>query len=304
MRRDRRTFLQRCSQGPVAASVEACHPWRWLGVRGRAVSRLPQRTRPSLAFRTFRLAVHRHRRQLHGLDAPGACRDLWNPVTPPPTLASPSAFSPSRAGPAHLAVRGPASPGTSSLVGWPISRWPRERPLPEDESSFGRRLPHRRSRSALVVSHHLDGFRRSRIPACCSRYRVWVRQVSVGSVVGAEAPRAGSVVPAGAPPCEGLFLVGSRTASLRPAPLLPLVPTPSEDEVGSERRWNPGSDIAARPSIPAVVALRPDARPPGSRVDRVVSSASVTWRWSTLRSAPGSFSTDESVSRVGVAALA
>jgi hypothetical protein len=89
--------------------------------------------------------------------------------------------------------------------------------------SFGRRMPLRRSRSVLVVFHHLDGFRRSRLPACCSRYQVWVRQVSPGSVVEAEASRAVSWVLAGAPPCEGLLLVGSRTASLRPAPLLPFV---------------------------------------------------------------------------------
>lgn len=118
-----------------------------------------------------------------------------------PTLASPPAFPPGRAGTVHLAARG-------SFLSWnfvpcrgPVSRCPRERPLQvgSEEPSLGRRMPLRRSRSALVVSLHLGGFLRSRLPACCSRYRVRVRQVSSGSVVEAEASRAGSGLPAGAP---------------------------------------------------------------------------------------------------------
>jgi len=222
----------------------ACHPWRWLMFE---VARLPA---PPCApvrrwpFGHSRLAIRRHQRWLHGLGCQGARRDpLESRSRRLPILASPPAFSPGRAGSVHLAVRG-------SFLSWnfvpccgPISRCPRERPLPRGPEGplFGRRLLPRRSRSALVVSHHLGGFLRSRLPACCSRYQVWVRQVSSGSVVEAEASRAGSDVPAGAPPCEGFFLVGSRTASLRPAPLLPFVASstsrslrlrsaPSEDE--------------------------------------------------------------------------
>jgi hypothetical protein len=75
-----------------------------------------------------------------------------------------------------------------------------------------------------VVSHHLGSFFRSRLPACCSRYQVWVRQVFPWVArPDLAACRSGSGVPTGAPPCEGLLLVGSRSASLRSAPLLPFV---------------------------------------------------------------------------------
>jgi hypothetical protein len=265
----------------------------WAGVRGRAVSRLSAGTRPSLAFRTFPsccspspAAAPRSRcagRVPGSLESRHTASHLG--------LAFGVLAEPSRT--AHLAVRGPPSPGTSSLVGWPISRWPRERPLPEDESSFGRRLPHRRSRSALVVSHHLDGFRRSRLPACCSRYRVWVRQVSVGSVVGAKAPRAGSVVPAGAPPCEGLFLVGSRTASLRPVlhrrirvprrrcrrcvtrSFLGLV---SPSRHGHHRRW-----CLRSPEDPIPLPVAPWSR---SRLRGCDGRPKVSVRWWELRPSP------------------
>ena len=49
-----------------------------------------------------------------------------------PTLASPSAFSPSRAGSAHLSMSEPCLSWNFVPCCGPISRCPRERPLPED----------------------------------------------------------------------------------------------------------------------------------------------------------------------------
>jgi hypothetical protein len=149
-----------------------------------------------------------------------------------------------------------------------------------------------------VVFHHLDGFRRSRLPACCSRYRVWVRQVLVGSVVEAEAPRAGSVLPAGAPPCEGFLLVGSRATSLRPAPLLPfLCPTPSEDEARSSgsihrcrlrrfRRTRQAPEAVFRPPL-GDGCVAPVRRPSVREQVAPLSPATCAWTVSNRRS-PGS----------------
>jgi len=82
----RRTFLQRCTHGPVAASFEACHPWRWLVFEVARSPASPSASVRRWPFGQSRLAVRRHRRQLHGLRCLGACRDLLNPVTPPPHL--------------------------------------------------------------------------------------------------------------------------------------------------------------------------------------------------------------------------
>jgi hypothetical protein len=146
MRRDRRTFLQRFSQGPVAAPRGACHPWRRLVfevARSPASPLAPVRRWP---FGRSRRAVHRHRRQLHGLWMPGhAPRPSRVPVASPPHLGL--AFGvlaePSRVGP-HLAVlASPSSPGTSSLAVVPAPDVPvnvHSRRSP----SFGRRMPLRR----------------------------------------------------------------------------------------------------------------------------------------------------------------
>jgi len=73
----------------------------------------------------------------------------------------------------------------------------------------------------------------------------------------------------------------SAPGRVRRSALTDRVPDPtSSPSIARERRstWNSVSDIAVRRSVPSVVALRPDARPPGSSVDRVVPSTSVTWR--------------------------
>jgi hypothetical protein len=98
---------------------------------------------------------------------------------------------------------------------------PSARPLPEAEASFGPTVPPVESRSALVVSHHLDGFLRAGAagllhPAAGSG----VRRVSCfrhprapeGGLDGRRIPRAAGHTLRRVP------LISSRTASLRPLP--------------------------------------------------------------------------------------
>jgi len=98
----RRTFLQRCEQGPVAASVEACHPWRRLVFEVARSPASPSALVRRWPFGRSRRAVRRHRRQLHGLSAWARAGIFGIPPRRLLTLASPSAFSPSRAGSAPL----------------------------------------------------------------------------------------------------------------------------------------------------------------------------------------------------------
>jgi hypothetical protein len=86
-------------------------------------------------FGHSRLAIHRHRRQLHGLSMPGRVPRLFRiPSRRLLTLASPSAFSPSRAGSAHLPMGEPCLSWNFVPCCGPIFRCPRERPLPEDRN--------------------------------------------------------------------------------------------------------------------------------------------------------------------------
>jgi hypothetical protein len=307
MRRDSADVPSEVLAGPGRRSEERAT--RGVGWCSRSRGRPPlPGSRPSLAFRTLRLAVRRHRRQLHGLRDQGTRRDPHESrsrrLPPRPRLrrtrrAEPEPFTSRRAA--------PSSPGTSSPADGPVSRCPRERPLPETPEgiSFGRRVPPRRSRSARVVSLHLGGFLRSRLPACCSRYRVRVRQVSGGSVVEAEASRAGSVVPAGAPtlrrfaprrqPCRIAAACsppavrrlrrprGRARASLRPrprtrrrferfGPSLPVPPFPAVPPASRSRASRPpfGDGLplrcAVRPSVDGLPHLRKRRAPGPCRV--------------------------------------
>lgn len=78
--------------------------------------------------------------------------------------------------------------------------------------------------------YHLDGLLRSWPPACFSWHQIWgspgwslgVRWCSYDLAI-VRPPRTARGMTLCAPPCEGFLLVGSRSTSLRPAPLLPFI---------------------------------------------------------------------------------
>jgi len=228
MRRVRRTFLQRFVQDPVVILADV-PPLALADVRGRAVARLPWSPVRRWPFGRSRLAVRRLRRQLHGLDARARAGLLSSSVTPPPILASPSAFSPSRADLRALADL-PIFLSWIFVPCWmPISRCPRDRLLPEIRRplsadgchAIGLAPPSWFLTTSAASSVH--GSRHVAAGTGCGFARF-----SHGSLVQAlRSVGAGPGSPLALPPCEGLLLVDSRATSLRPAPLLPFVASTS-----------------------------------------------------------------------------
>ena len=104
------------------------------------------------------------------------------------------------------------------------------RPLPETEASFGSTALPAKSRSALVVSHHLDGFLRTMSHGLvASRCQPWgstrFAQLSSQSPEGPsqlEPPSSHRSLT----PFEEFPSLSSRVASLRPLHLLPLATRP------------------------------------------------------------------------------
>jgi hypothetical protein len=133
MRRDRRTFLQRIEPGPVDAPVRRLErATRGVGWCSRSRGRPPLPWHPSVvglsdspvllfAVTGGSFTVLDARARAEALSSPGHAASHLG-------LAFGVPAEPSRIRPPHGA-RDPASPGTSSLFGWPISRCPRERPL-------------------------------------------------------------------------------------------------------------------------------------------------------------------------------
>jgi hypothetical protein len=269
MRRDRRRFLQRFSQGPVAARVmRACHPWRWLVfevARSPASPCAPVRRRPSGRSRP---AVRRHRRQLHGLmprRAPELSRVPSRRLPPRPRLRRSRRAEPD---PTHLAVRGSFLSWNFLPCRWPVSRCPRERPLPEASPPpsadgchpVGLAPPSWFRTTSTASSVH--GSRRVAAGTGSRFARFRPDRSSKPKLLGP-----GPELPAGAPPFEGFLLVGSRAASLRPAPLLPFVagapsregawaslrPRPLRPKPRAETRWvRAGRSVPAGPPSPTV----------------------------------------------------
>jgi len=126
--------------------------------------------------------VRRHRRPPHGLSCQGAFRNRQIPVhrltrcVVSGVLAGSVGSSPvsrSRSLPLlELLVLSFGFP--SSDVGVNVhSRFRAAVPRGTDGTRLRRQDATPVARSVLVGSHHLDGFLRSRFPACCSRYRIW-----------------------------------------------------------------------------------------------------------------------------------
>lgn len=142
------------------------------------------------------------------------------------------------------------------------------------------------TRSVPVVSLHLDGFLRDAVPACCSRFRIWGSPrwpridrseparpgCPCGRPFRMASGRVVRRVSDGAAPYEGFLLAGSRTASLRPVALLPLL--------------RPRS-----PTSSPVEPTTPDHRLPGGQMDRndrwTGRAARLRWAVAPLGSAPG-----------------
>jgi hypothetical protein len=221
MHREQRTFLQRFLQGPVVA-LSSAPPVALADVRGRAVARLPCAPvrrwpfgHPVMQFvvtdGSFTVVVS------------GRMPESFDPVTPPLILASPSAFPPSRAG--HVTPR-----GTRDL---PLSKLrPGDRPSPDGPVNVYSQSPRTPSvdgchttdlapTSWFLTTSPVSSVHGS--PHVAAGTGSGFARFSSGSFVEAEASRDGSGVLTGAHPFEGLLLVDSRTASLRPAPLLPFV---------------------------------------------------------------------------------
>jgi len=133
MRRDSADVPSEVFAWPGRCPSRSVPPVALADVRGRAVARQSQCTCPSLAFRTFPSCCSPSPAAASRSDAPGARRDSFEiPSRRLPTLASPSASSPSRAGSAHLSMREPCLSWNFVPCRGPISRCLRERLLPED----------------------------------------------------------------------------------------------------------------------------------------------------------------------------
>jgi hypothetical protein len=175
--------------------------------------------------------------------------------------------------PLHLAARvDPASPGTSSLAGCPspdvtvnvYSRRSGDLLRPTVATPSVSLRPRGFSPPRRLLPFTAPGMLQP-VPGLGSPgfSRVGRRSTS--------ASRIGTGIPSGAPPCEGLLLVGSRTASLRPAPLLPFVaettsrspgfaPTSSREEAWVERLVSVRADTVVSDVIAA--KPKPSFRPP------------------------------------------
>jgi hypothetical protein len=221
MRRDGgRSFRGSC-RARLALS-RALHPWRWLMIE---VARLPASPVhlsvvglsdvPVLPFvvtdGSFTVLVS------------GRMPESFDPVTPPLILASPSASSPSRAG--HFAPCGTRDlpllklrPGDRPSPDGPVNVYSQS---PRTPSVDGCHTTDLAPTSWFLTTSPVSSVHGS--PHVAAGTGSGFARFSSGSFVEAEASRDGSGVLTGAHPFEGLLLVDSRTASLRPAPLLPFV---------------------------------------------------------------------------------
>jgi hypothetical protein len=175
------------------------------------------------SFAASRLALRRHRRELHGLDPIGAPAGPFGPADRLLTfraLHSSRSASAFRLPGTELEHPGGAPPlVTSSVCALPPTSPPPSAD-PAHRWTFGTSPPGFGSRSALVVSHHLDGFLRRTAPGMLQP----VPDLGfAGLHQGRSSPaEAGSDrVPDSlrrAHPSKASFLADSRTASLRPLP--------------------------------------------------------------------------------------
>jgi len=187
-----------------------------MGVRdflGPDLPFLPRWT-PLVGLRGCRPALRRHRRELHGLHPIGASADPFGPADR--LLTFPSLALP---GPSWRSSRTSSSRTSSVCAPPPTSPRPSASRAPS-LALFGASPPGFGSRSALVVSHHLDGFLRSAVPGM-------LQPVPDLGFVGLHRGRSSTAeavsdrVPDSlrrAHPTKVSFLAGSRTASLRPLP--------------------------------------------------------------------------------------
>jgi len=204
-------------------------PLTFARVRGRAVARLPRSRVGRWPFQLAHLVIRRLRRPPRGLSCRGAFWSLSKPVHRL-TRCVVSGVLAGSAGHPPIARLRPSSLGTSRPSSGPSSGSLRERPLlppcrrrsvsPRFDAPrcFGGANTTRSTRSVLVVRFHLDGLLRSRPPACRSWHQIWgspgwslVDRCCSSGLAAGRPPRIVREMPLCAMPCEGLFLVDSRS---------------------------------------------------------------------------------------------
>jgi len=197
----------------------------------------------SLVFPAPSMALARHQADLRGLPFHPGSSPIGFDLSVPPT-ASP------------LLQSSLSAPGRT-LLSWDSSTCAppptyRRASTPGDVSaSFGRAVPPTRSRSASVVSRHLDGLLRASVagllrPATGLGFAAFPRWCPLP--VGRRLPR----IPATRPTLRRIPLVSSRTASPRPLPSCPCRP------FGSARPASRASLLAARTArLPACSLVDP-----------------------------------------------